>query len=70
MDQTDDLAQRLTLVEHDLTALKIDAAVIQANYATKEDVVAAKNSIILWVAGTFIAAQLLLQLLAPLGLGP
>ncbi|MFL6676054.1 MAG: hypothetical protein ACJ8LG_22515 [Massilia sp.] len=55
-----DLNKRVMVVEQDL-------AVIKSNYATKADVLEAKNSVIMWVISAVFLAQLLPRLLDRLG---
>ena len=50
---------RVAKLEADLTAIKVDLAVIKASGATKSDLAEAKSSIILWVVGAIFVAQLL-----------
>ena len=61
-----DMNARVAKLEADLTAIKIDIAVIKANGATKSDIAdckaaisEAKSTIVLWVAGIVFLAQLL-----------
>ncbi len=51
--------ERLARVESELTAIKVDVAVIKANGATNADVAEAKSSIIIWVSAAIFLAQLL-----------
>ncbi|WP_313171058.1 hypothetical protein [Massilia oculi] len=60
----DGMEARITALEKDVAAIKVDVAVVKANGATKSDIAEtkaaisdAKTSIILWVAGVVILAQ-------------
>lgn len=55
----DEMLQRVKELEKDLQQMKTDIAVMRSNYATKTDVSDAKNSIILWVVGAVVFAQLI-----------
>lgn len=55
----DDMLQRVKELEKDVQSMKTDIAVMRSNYATKTDVSDAKNSIILWVVGAVVMAQLI-----------
>jgi hypothetical protein len=48
-------------------AVEKDLAVIKSNYATKTDVVEAKNSVIMWVVSAIFLAQVLPALIKQLG---
>ena len=55
----DDMLQRVKDLEKDVQSMKTDIAVMRSNYATKSDVSDAKNSIIIWVVGAVVMAQLI-----------
>ncbi|XYX39313.1 hypothetical protein WKI72_12960 [Candidatus Erwinia dacicola] len=55
----DDMQQRVRELEKNIQSVQTDIAVIKSNYATKEDVSNAKNSIILWVVSAVVFAQLI-----------
>ena len=57
------MESRITRLESEITAIKIDVAMIKANGATKADVGEAKSAIIMWVAGIVSLAQLALAVL-------
>lgn len=55
----EDMLQRIKDLEKDTQQMKTDIAIMRSNYATKTDVSDAKNSIILWVVGAVVFAQLI-----------
>lgn len=57
------LIKRVATLEQQMSVVQTDLAVIRSNYATKEDVSNAKNSIILWVVSAIFLAQVLPSLL-------
>jgi predicted nucleic acid-binding Zn-ribbon protein len=58
---------RITSLDERLTRVEQDLTVIKSNYATQADVLAAKNSIIMWVVSAIFLAQLLPMLAKQLG---
>jgi outer membrane murein-binding lipoprotein Lpp len=58
----------VSAVRTDVSALKTDMAVVKSNYATKADVLEAKNSVIVWVVSAVFIAQLLPGFLKKFGL--
>jgi hypothetical protein len=67
MEREMNLEERLQELTTRMIAMEQDLAVIKATYATKADVLAAKNSIIMWVVGAVIFSQVLPLLLKRLG---
>lgn len=61
------ITARMTKVEQELVVIKQELAVIKSNYATKADVLDAKNSIIMWVISAVFLAQLLPAILKQFG---
>ena len=59
---------RVKKLEDEVTKLTTDVTAIKSNYATKVDVVEAKNAIIMWVAATVLLAQLLPAILKKFGM--
>jgi hypothetical protein len=59
---------RVQKVENDLASLNIDMAVVKSNYATRTDIVEAKNSIVMWVVTAVILVQLFPLLLRKFGM--
>ncbi len=55
----DDMQQRIKDLEKEVNSIKTDIAVIKSNYATKNDVTSAKNSIIIWVVAAFFMTQII-----------
>ena len=49
------MENRVSKLETDLTAIKIDLAVIKSNYATKSDLAVMESTILKWFIGTAIA---------------
>jgi Asp-tRNA(Asn)/Glu-tRNA(Gln) amidotransferase B subunit len=58
--------EQLSKLTDEMAVLKIDVAVIKANYATKADVMDAKNSVIMWVVGAVLLAQVVPSLIKAL----
>jgi hypothetical protein len=67
MDLEDDIIRRLVKLEQEVSKLVQEVAVIKSNYATKADVLEAKNSLIMWVVSALVLTQLLPFLLKKLG---
>jgi hypothetical protein len=59
---------RVKKVENDLASLNIDMAVVKSNYATRTDIVEAKNAIVMWVVTAVILVQLFPLLLRRFGI--
>lgn len=55
---------RLARIEQDLAVIKTQMDSFTKHYATKADVIQAKNSIILWVVSAIFLAQLLPSLIS------
>ncbi|EOW7153632.1 TPA: hypothetical protein ACPZQZ_001987 [Yersinia enterocolitica] len=53
------MLQSVKNLEKELFTIKTDVEIIKSNYATKENVSNAKNSIIMWVVGAIFFAQLI-----------
>ncbi|WP_380178912.1 hypothetical protein [Kalamiella sp. sgz302252] len=53
------MLSRIKKQEEDMQVVRMDVAVIKANYATKTDVSEAKQSIIFWVVSAIFLVQLL-----------
>lgn len=60
------LEEIVAAIDRRLNTLEKDVEVIKANYATKADVSDAKNTIIMWVVGSVLVAQVLSPLIKAL----
>lgn len=60
------LEEIVAAIDRRLNTLRKDVEVIKANYATKADVSDAKNTIIMWVVGSVLVAQVLSPLIKAL----
>lgn len=60
--------ERLMAIERDVAVIKVQMDAFAKHYATKADLIEAKNSIIMWVVSAILLAQLLPTLLHKLGL--
>lgn len=60
------LKEIVAAIDRRLNTLEKDVEVIKANYATKADVSDAKNTIIMWVVGSVLVAQVLSPLIKAL----
>ncbi|MDR5753591.1 MULTISPECIES: hypothetical protein [unclassified Caballeronia] len=58
----------MSVLKTDVAALTIDMAVVKSDYATRADVLEAKNSVIVWVVSAVFIAQLLPGFLKKFGL--
>lgn len=60
------LEETVAAIDRRLNTLGKDVEVIKANYATKADVSDAKNTIVMWVVGSVLVAQVLSPLIKAL----
>jgi hypothetical protein len=51
----DDMNERIAALEKDMSSLKIDMAVVRANYTTKTDLAILETNVVKWIVGTATA---------------
>jgi ABC-type metal ion transport system substrate-binding protein len=68
MEHEMELEKQVAELNKRMNDFELDLAVIKSNYATKADVLEAKNSTIIWTVSAVFLAQLLPLLLKKLGM--
>ncbi|MGI4849277.1 MAG: hypothetical protein ACRYGK_14225 [Janthinobacterium lividum] len=63
-----DLSERMTVLEKETAAIRLDLVIVKSNYATRLDVADARNQVVIWVVSAMFLTQMLPAILKKFGM--